>query len=321
VPGQSITGVPMDMTNGVIRQFNATLERQVGNIGVRLSYVGSRGADMLYSLNIDKPQASTTPFTASRNPYPQFTSATVYRTDGAWRYNALQAEVQKRAGQFTFNSNITWASNMSNYLNTQDPYNVTNNWARSADDRRLYWVSSGMWNLPVGTGQSHLNNLPPIGNAVLGGWSMQFIVTFASGGYFSPAFSGSDPSHTNTSGGLPDCISDPLSGITQSVNQYYNLAAFAVPPSGRYGNCNVNVLEGYPVHVGHVSMAKTFSITERLKTTFTAQISDFTNTPHYQNPNNNISNANFAMFTAVIPNYMPEKQGYRQISLKLRLVW
>jgi len=320
VPGQSITGVPMDMTNGVIRQFNLTAERQVGSLGVRLSYIGSRGSDMLYSLNTNKPPASTIPFTPSRNPYPQFTSTTVYRKDGAWRYNALQAEVQKRAGPLTFNSNFTWGSNMSNYLNTQDPYNVTRNWARSADDRRLYWVTSGMWALPVGKGQRFLNNLPAVADHAVGGWSMQFITTFATGGYFSPAFSGSDPSHTNTSGGLPDCIGNPRSG-PQTISQYYNPAAFAVPQHGRYGNCNVNVLEGYPVHVGHLSLAKTFTITERIKSTFTAQVSNFTNTPHYQNPNNNISNPNFGMFTAVIPNYMPEKQGYRQIALKLRLTW
>ena len=81
------------------------------------------------------------------------------------------------------------------------------------------------------------------------------------------------------------------------------------------------MLKGYPLHVGHMSVAKTFPITERFKATFTAQLSNVTNSQHFNNPNANISAANFGMFTSVIANYNPEKQGYRQIDFKLRLNW
>jgi hypothetical protein len=157
-------------------------------------------------------------------------------------------------------------------------------------------------------------------NTVLGGWAMMAVVEVASGQHYNPSFSGSDPSNTNTSGGMPDCVGNPWSG-TQTLNSWYSLAAFAVPQPGHFGNCGWNVLKGYPIHVGHMSVAKTFPITEWLKATFTAQISNVTNTQHFNNPNANISAANFGMFTSVIANYNPEKQGYRQIDFKLRLNW
>ena len=163
-------------------------------------------------------------------------------------------------------------------------------------------------------------NAPGVVNQVLGGWGVQAVTEFASGQHYNPSFSGSDPSNTNTSGGMPDCVGDPWSG-TQTLNQYYNLAAFAVPKAGSFGNCGWNVLKGYPINVGHMSLAKTFPITERIKTTFTAQISNVTNTQHFNNPNANISAPNFGMFTSIIANYNPEKQGYRQIDFKLRLNW
>jgi hypothetical protein len=320
IPGQNVTDVPMNWTNGVIRQYNVTMERQIANLGLRLSYVGSRGSGMDYSITqVNKPQASTTAFSASRNPWPQFNQVTQWRNDGAWRYNALQAEIQKRAGQFTFNSNITWGSNYANYLNTQDPYNVTNNWSHNPDDRRIYWVTSGRWAVPVGKGQRFLANAPGIANAVVGGWAVQAIGTVATGGYVSPSFSGSDPSHTNTSGGLPDCLSNPYGAQTTSA--WWNLSSFGVPPSGRYGNCAANSLETYGVRVVHMSAAKTFKITERVKSTFTAQMSNLFNHPNYMSVNTNISAANFGMFTAVAPQYMPEKTGYRQIDMKLRFEW
>jgi hypothetical protein len=70
-----------------------------------------------------------------------------------------------------------------------------------------------------------------------------------------------------------------------------------------------------------MSLAKTFAITERFKTTFAAQISNVTNSQHFNNPNANISAPNFGMFTSIIANYNPEKQGYRQIDFKLRFNW
>jgi hypothetical protein len=305
VAGQSVTEFPMKTDEGVLRQYNLTLERQVGNLGFRLSLLGMQGAGQNYTLNIDKPQASTTKFATSRNPYPQFSSANVIRNDGSWHRDALQFAVTKRMGAFTFDSNVTWANNISNYYNLQDPYHPLN-WGTDGNERRTQWATNATWAVPVGKGRQHLANAPGIVNAIIGDWGVQAVTEFASGQHYNPSFSGSDPSGTNTSGGMPDCVGNPWSG-TQTLNQWYSLAAFAVPQTGHFGNCGWNVLKGYPIHVGHMSLAKSFSITERLKTTFTAQISN--------------SAANFGMFTSIIANYNPEKQGYRQIDFKLRLNW
>ena len=109
--------------------------------------------------------------------------------------------------------------------------------------------------------------------------------------------------------------------LNQTPNQWWSLGAFATPPSGRFGDCAQYALEGYGIRVAHMSAAKTFNLTERFKMTFTAQISNLMNHPNFVSVNTNISNANFGMFTAVAPNYMPEKTGYRQIDFKLRMAW
>jgi hypothetical protein len=53
--------------------------------------------------------------------------------------------------------------------------------------------------------------------------------------------------------------------------------------------------------------------------TFTGEISNLFNHPHFNNPNNNISNPNPGQFTSIVPNYNPEKQSYRQVAAKLRI--
>jgi hypothetical protein len=320
VASQSVTVLPLDTHNGTIRQFNFTLEREVRNIGLRLSYIGMRNTGLNYgTYNMNKPRPSTTPFTQRRRPYPLYNSVGVFGTDGKVHYNSLQAEVQKRVGSLIFNSNFTWSKNMYNWANTQNPYAITDNWARDSANRERYWVTSVTWDLPFGRQQRFLVNVPAIVDHVVGGWTMQFISTFATPTYVSPSYSGSDPSGTNTIGGLPDTISSPYSGFTRIINQWFNPKAFAVPTLGNFGNATPNSLEGYGIKVQHLSLAKSFRITERLRTTFTGAFSNLFNRPHFQSINTNISNPNPGMFTSTRPNYEPEKQGYRQIDLKLRL--
>ncbi len=293
VPGQSITGIPLQTDNGVIRQFNLSVEREWRTIGMRASYIGGRGSGLNYSLNTNKPQASTIPFSASRLPYQQFNSVTQTRSDGQWRYDSLQLSAQRRVHSFTFNASWTWSNDMFNYGNLEDPYNVTSQWARDSANRRHYIDFYTVWEVPVGRSRRFLSNAPAVVNHLIGGWNLQTISYFGTGQYFSPAFSGTNPSNTNTSGGLPDRIADGNKPSDQRTKtQWFDPTAFKVPAPGHFGNSGVNILEGQGLNVHHLSVAKSFPFTERWKMTFTGEISNLFNHPHFNNPNNNISNPN-----------------------------
>ena len=95
----------------------------------------------------------------------------------------------------------------------------------------------------------------------------------------------------------------------------------AVPQPGHFGNSGGNVLVGQGISVHHLSIAKTFAIFEQLRLTMTGQISNLFNHPHFNNPNSTINNPNPGLFTSEIPQYNPERQGARQIGLKIRLEW
>jgi hypothetical protein len=326
LPGQNITALPTKTDEGVIRQFNATLETALRGFGLRLAYIGSRGVHMNYLLDVNKPAASSIAFTTSRKPFPIWASAYEVRTDGQWHYDSAVVSAQRTAGPVTFASSFTWGNNKSNYANTTDPYNVTNQWTRDASDRQRYFTASAIVPLPVGKGHRFLGQMGPVVNQAISNWKLQAITTFASGQYYSPLFTGPDPA--NASQGfvtqLPDCVGDPNAGArTRSL--WFNPSAFAIPSAGagRYGTCGMNSLEGYPIHIAHASMAKMFSFTEQVKLVFTAQISNVTNSPHFTFPNNNLSTPNPGVFTAasLAANSTPERLANRQIDFKLRLVW
>jgi hypothetical protein len=326
IPNQSITAYPLKQDFGAIRQFNVTLEREWHGLGLRVSYIGTRGSGLNYSLNVDKPPASTTPFTSAAYPIQPFTGVTEYRQDGQLRYNSGQVEVSRRAGQFTFDASWTWSNTMYNYGITENPYNL-DRWERDQYARRQYIPISATWLIPFGKGRHYLSGAPGVVEAIVGGWNLQTIGTLASGTYFSPSFTGTNPSNTNSSGGLPDCLANGnLPNGTRTWNQWFNPAAFAIPQPGHYGNCGGDTLVGPGIYVMHASLSKDFRIMERLKATLTGQFSNLFNHPSLGSgtpptPNTSINQPNPGQFTAEVPYFNPERQGARQVGVKLRLVW
>ncbi|MGH9160316.1 MAG: TonB-dependent receptor, partial [Vicinamibacteraceae bacterium] len=220
VPSQSVSGYPMTVHNGHIHQFNVSVEQQIADVGFRLSYVGSRSRGLNYTLDINKPAPSAIPFAPERRPYPQFVDASFVREDGSANYDSTQVEVVRRAGLITFNANYTWSSSLQNFLNIENPYDVTSHWSRDDSNPRHRAVISTMIELPWGRGQPFLGNAPAVVDYILGGWRVQTISYLASGKHFSPQFSGFDPSGTNTSGGLPDRVCDGnLPGSERTIDR------------------------------------------------------------------------------------------------------
>lgn len=321
VPSQSVSGYPTQVNNGVIHQFNLSTEKQIANVGLRLSYVGSRSRGLNYTLNINKPEPSRIPFTADRRPYPQFVGTSFVREDGRSNYDSLQVEAVRRTGVVTFNANYTWASSLHNFLNTENPYDVTSRWGRDGANPRHRAVVTTMIELPWGRGQRFLSDAPAVVDQILGGWKLQTISYLASGKYFSPSFSGADPSGTNTSGGLPDRICDGNFPPGQrTVEQWFDPSCFAVPQAGRFGNSGVNVLQGRGLNVHHLALVKRFRVNQGLTLTYNVGVSNLFNRPHFSFPRNNISTSNPGRITST-PGWSAENESERRVSMLLRIEW
>lgn len=287
IPSQSVAGYPAGTDNGRIHQFNLSIEQQVSNIGFRVSYIGARNRGMNYNLSTNKPIPSLIAFSQSRRPYPQFVGTSFIQSDGRDNYNALQFEVQRKVGQVTFQSHYTLASNMSDYLNLQNPYDYKF-WNREGTTTRHRAVFNATWELPIGRGR--LLNTPGLTDHLFGGWQIYWMTFLQSGSFFSPSFSGADPSNTNTSGGLPDRVGDGnLPENERTIDRWFDASAFAVPARGRFGNSGVNILEGPSLHVHNATATKTFQLSERFRIRIIAAASNVFNHPNFGLPAANIS--------------------------------
>lgn len=288
IPSQSVSGYPIDTNNGLIHQYNISIEREIAKFGLRGSYIGSRSRGLNYTIALNKPQPSLVPFTASRRPYPQYVGASYAYSDGASNYDSVQFEVTRRAGALFLNAHYTFGNASSNFLNLENPYKH-DYWNRDAFNSRHRFVFNSTYDLPVGKGRKYMNTAPKAIEHALGGWQLGWIAYLQSGQYYTPTFSGSDPSNTNSLGGIPDRIGDGNLG-TLSPDRLFDPTAFAVPAPGRFGNSGVNILEGPGLNLHHLSLVKQFPITEKVRFVLQTMLTNVANHPIFDFPTGNSLN-------------------------------
>ena len=333
IPSQSIYGFPLHTSTGKIHQFNVTVERQVKDMGFRLSYIGSRNRGMNYGddnqwpflgRNINVPPPSLTPFSVDRRPFPQFVSITYPKSDGRQNYDSFSFNAQRRVGWVMFDAHWTWSSSMLDYLNLDNPFQ-TRFWNRDVLARHRV-VFNTVWELPFGKGKRFMNNAPRVVDEILGGWRLVWVTYLQTGQYFSPYFDDADPSNTNTFGGLPDrvCNGNLPSG-QRTVQRWFDTSCFVNPPAGRYGNSGINILEGPGMHVHNVTLAKRFPITEKLHFELMALVGNIFNHPNFVTPSPQSSSTDISVpggagvIDSVYGLYAGERAGPRMMEIRGRI--
>ncbi len=234
----NLNGITPDLRNSYVMEYNFSIERELSKaLGVRLSYIGSKGTQLPYQRNVNQPPASRN---AARRPLPQYNNL-IYAENGANNvYSGLQAQVTRSfALGLQFTSAWTWAKQLSEVddngsadLNTtiEDAYNRARDRADVYAVPRHQWMNQVLYELPLGKGM------------LRGGWQVNALVNLQTGNFLNPVFAGPDPSNTFNFGGRPDLIR-PIN-YPETMSQWYDRTAFAIPQAGSFGNAARNVVVG-----------------------------------------------------------------------------
>jgi hypothetical protein len=237
----ALSAVTPNLLNSYTQQYSLSLEREVTrDIGVRVSFIGSKGSQLAYRRDVNQPVASTVPFSNARRPYPLFSSIN-YADNGAnMLYNGLQAAVQKRFSRgLMFMSTWTWAKELSDTDDTDDfelNNTIENTYNRRRDRGNVYsvprhqWMNQALYELPLGKGM------------LRAGWQLNALLNMSTGNWFTPLISGPDPSNTNTTSLRPD-VNGTIS-LPHKVNQWFDPAAFTTPANGNFGNAGRGIMQG-----------------------------------------------------------------------------
>ena len=289
--------------NPYVTQWSFSVERELArNTTLEMNYIGNKGSRLLARQNINQALLipnltacyTTTPEPASclpvnRRPYPNF----VTYIDSSWighsNYNALNVKLEHRSGQFALTSVYTWAKSLDDkstaasagseaqgwngYLNNHDP---ELDYGRSDFNVGQRFVTSLVYDLPVGRGKKFANQVNPVVNAVIGGWEGTAIATFQQGfptsiqcyDYYAPTNVGG-LLDIGTGFGINRCdqVGDPkkLKWTHKSSDFAANAALFAAPTPGMFGNSARNVATAPGIENFVLGLYKNTNITERVK--------------------------------------------------------
>jgi hypothetical protein len=173
--------------------------------------------------------------------------------------------------------------------NPQNPYDLAPEIAGSDFDVRHSFNFSGLYHVPFGRGQKFFGNWGRAEELLMGGWQFNGIFGMRTGTPVNVIANGGSKA---CPGVRPDLIGDPtISKGSRTLEKYFNTAAFAPNPAGGCvpGDTGRNILTGPGFVNADVSLFKDFAVTEtaRLQTRF--EFFNATNSPHFANPNTDLS--------------------------------
>jgi hypothetical protein len=318
------TPFPRQLNRGYIQSWNLFVERKfIGDIKIEAGYVGTQTVHALGDTegNAAEP-GGVLPLNAK---YGRTASTLLWDGQFSANYHALQVAINRRfsngffiKGAYTFSKAINmtddtgWAG-----LTFNSPSQRARNRALAGYDIPHNFNIGGAYELPFGKGKKWVSDGP--GAALLGGWQLSTIYSAVQGRPFTVTADAGSCQCVNGGAQTPDLISNvnKKGGIGTTViggadQTFFDPSAFRlVTGTPRFGTAGRNILRGPGYANLDVSLIRQFRFTERVTMDFRVDSFNFTNTPHFNNPNANMSAARFLVITSAAQDQRQFRFGLR----------
>ena len=298
------------------------------NTSLSMGYVGSHGYHELIGVDANAPVPVVCPATPCPATFPNtaawgalagtpvpagtlFNSITTkpnttiantwtWFSEGISNYNALEVDLKRRfshgltlRGVYTWSKalddgdslNATAAQNSVALLS--DPYLPKADYGLATYDVRNIGVVSATYDLPFGRGRMYLSS-GGAADYVLGGWTLNSIVTAQSGFPWTPQL-GYNPSNTgDTRNPVRPFLNPAFTGpvVIGTAAQWFNPNAFIAQPnaSGFFGNVGRDAYVGPGLATWDFSAMKETRILESLNLQFRAEFFNILNRANFNTP-------------------------------------
>jgi hypothetical protein len=295
----------------ILKQWNLTLERQLGTAMVaRAAYVGSHGSSLAVLTDLNQvPENRLGPNDRKFRPYP-FQSITGVNAVGESNYNAMQLTIERRMSSgFSFNFNYTWSKMLDDQDSSgwgskqgnqryQNAYDPGANYGPSNFDIRHMFKGQAIYQLPFGSGRMFVNSNGVL-DKIVGGWTLTGTIMAQGGNPFTPYMAVNNSfSLSSNAQQFPNVVGNPrLSNPTP--DEWFDVAAFAAPAPGTFGNMGRNSLYGPGLTAVNLSLRKSFAITERVAFDLSAHATNLLNHPSFGQPDPLIGAGHSGKITSV----------------------
>jgi hypothetical protein len=221
-------------------------------------------------------------------------------------------------GSYVFSKILTNSDNFAASGGSEDQANPGLEKSVGSFDQTHTVHLNTVYNLPVGKGHHWLSG-GGFGNRLIGGWRVSSVQTYNSGTPIGVTRNANLPIFNTAN--RPLCTTydwrTPITGaFDPNKDTFLNAAAFPAQPVGALGDCprlNSQV-RNFSTLNENVSLAKTFSVSERFRLDFRAEAFNIFNRVQFGGPSSNLNSSSFGIVSS-------QANSPRQLQGALKLYW
>ena len=315
--GQNLNVYPKSSRVPYVSQWSMSLQHAFGShVTAEVDYFGSLGVKLSGQI-VDN--VATTPGTDSyknRQPYPTLAPYVLngYNEFNSW-YEGVAAKVTVRVAH---NLNL-----LANYTHAKTMDMVDSFLSTGAINPTRYTMDLNRapagFNIPNIFNFSYVYDLPSVTqnrffNAIIGGWSTSGIFSAHTGTPYYVTLQ-SDNENIGFAGRrteFPNFVGNPTTGFTQSKNEWFNTAAFALPAFGTRGNGNRHALYAQSVTSWNASLYKRWFFQEQKYVELRGEAFNLPNSHHFNAPGTGFGTSSFGKISST-------SDGGRSLQVGLKL--
>ncbi len=288
-----------------MQQWNLTVQHTFRqNDLLEVIYMGSSDHDLLSRYDADEciPALPNLQCVASTRPYPQYGSLLESLMSGNSSYEALAARFDHRMSSgLNARFEYTFAKALTDSTEANNPQIGT---CRACEKGPASFnaanraVLSLIYDVPFGRGRQFGARTSRLIDAAAGGWTVSAIASFQSGipvAITAPNLTGAAYGQERPNricNGNDSAFSGNLRG--DGLKQF-NTACFASPASGYFGNSGWNVLNGPGVNNWDIGIQKYFTLSERTRLQWRAEMFNAFNHAQFGLPDGNVADPGFGL--------------------------
>jgi hypothetical protein len=287
-----IRGVSEDAPKSRVQQASLGFQRELlPALVLSVDGVWTKGSNLAHLVNLNQPPNGGGPL-----PFPNFGFIEWRTQRGRSEYKGFDMGLEKRFSKgYSLGVAYTLSDskdNTSEHLSAQgspsfpqDSRNLDAWWGPSDFDVRHRLAVNFVAELPFGKGKKYAQS--SFGENVLGNWTVAGIWASRSGRPFTVT-QGTNNVGTNMTG-LPNMVGDPSGDET--IERWFNVAAFQAVPSGTHGNEPRNALRGPKWKSLDLTLSKRINVGERIGAVLRWDIFNVFDTVNYGLPARNLTDA------------------------------
>ena len=303
------------------QNFNLNIQTQItSSTLLQVGYVGTLGRRLAVIEDINQLIPGVGRPLAAQ--FPTLAAINELTTAATSSYNSLQTSFHQQFWKgFSANINYTWShaiDTASTFTTPMNSYNLQLDKGDSTFDTRHILTGFVSYDVPQWA------HFAP---RLTKGWQFHALITYSSGSPINIT-DGKNIDLTGENKDRPNLIGDPFANVpvltgTRAV-QYLNPAAFALSPSGTYGNLGRDAIFGPGFGAVDFSVFKRIPITEKIITELRIETFNIFNRVNWANPNTNFSSSSFGRLTNTRSGVSAPGLGFgepRNVQLALKLIF